>query len=59
MEIEPTPASDHLVGIYGRLPDEALAVEEARIREAVADLAGKLIAITQIRETSNEYSISA
>lgn len=59
MEIEPTPVGEHLAGIYSRLPGDTLAAEAARIKEALGDLAGKLIAIENVKETSNEYPISA
>lgn len=51
MEIEPIPAEDHLIKIYRSLPDITLEAEETRIKATLSDLAGKLIAITQIRET--------
>jgi hypothetical protein len=59
MEIEPTPVNDHLAGIYRQLPGDTLAAEETRIREVLGDLAGKLIAIEQARETSNEHTVFA
>lgn len=59
MEIEPIPADAHLVEIYSRLPGATLEAEEMRIRSALAELAGKLVAITQVREANNEYPVSA
>lgn len=58
MEIEPTLVSEHLAEIYSKLPGATLEAEEARIRGELADLGGKLVAITEIRETSNEHTIS-
>lgn len=49
MEIEPIPADDHLVEIYRKLPDATLEAEQSRMLAAASDLAGKLIAITQVR----------
>lgn len=50
LEIDPTLPGEHLREIWGRLPADTLALEEARLRETYAELGGKIIAIGQVRE---------
>jgi hypothetical protein len=60
LQIEPTPASEHLVKIYSSLPEATLAQEEARLRAAYSEIGGKIMAISQIREEKqDEYPVSA
>lgn len=53
MEIEPTPQSEYLANLYAKLPDATLEAEQTRLTGAVAELAGRLSLITQIRERNN------
>jgi hypothetical protein len=58
MEIDPTPVGEYLAEVYSKLPMDVLAVERARIRVALGDLAGKLVEIKSVMEaTSNEHPV--
>jgi hypothetical protein len=50
-EIESTPAAKSLINIYHSLPIDTLAQEEERLRTAYAEIGGKIIAISQVKET--------
>lgn len=47
---EVPPASDSLVGIYAGLDIAVIEAEEGRLRERFLDVAGRLIAISEMRD---------
>lgn len=49
-EIEPIEVGEGLFRIYQGLPEVTLIEEENRLRTQLADISGKVIAISQIRE---------
>lgn len=59
IQVDPVPVHDHLIEIWGRLPEEILAQEEEKMRASYAVLAGRIIALSKVREAlQNEHTIS-
>ena len=53
------PVHELLLHTWRSLPGETLEAEQGRLRERLLDIGGRLVAITEIMEESNEHTVSA